>query len=204
MDKNILQFEHMLKNIIYLEYEKYLTKSKKELLKRDICLINPNKYDPDDSDFQCLIIRNLFKFIINANCKKIVLINGNKHFIEYGEYLTNGLIEYYTFLICKKYDIKYYKDPKYKSNLNFVIHLSEYINLNKYAFRENADKILTSVEFDVFKNRYDIFIKKDYLRKLTAKVSFNSIDKITETFIVYINGQRTNIDILHRIELDLF
>ena len=179
---NVALFERMMKNIILLEYDSVLPKEKKTALKNI-------KIDLNN------ISSSNFKYLINVNCFKEIEIDGELKKTEYGDYLTQGLIEYYTFLICDKYSAEYKIDADYIDNYEFVKEISNVINLDEYAFSKNACEILNVPSLDKFKDKYDIIISKKYSNSLNDnEKNINSIEKENNEnynlYLVYIDGEQ--------------
>ena len=141
LDK-LKQFESLIKKCLVAKYGKYLPQDKVTLLNstsfvNEDILKNVNSVETAQGN----TIRAVLGGIIDVRCTKEIKIDEKLESIDYGSYLQDGLIEYYTQELANKYHLRVDDKPELKDNLDMIVALKNRLdeeNFNEMAFTKNA------------------------------------------------------------------
>lgn len=149
--EKLREFETLVKKCIAHKYSKYIPESKLNFLNSK-SFIDENVLDPTSLDItRGNIVRTVLGAVIDVRCTKELKITENEiETVVYGNYLQNGLIEYYAHELSISYNINIDERPELKNNLDLVIELKEKLDngLDPLVFNSNAIEILDAAEIE--------------------------------------------------------
>lgn len=202
LDK-LKQFESLIKKCLVAKYGKYLPQDKVTLLNstsfvNEDILKNVNSVETAQGN----TIRAVLGGIIDVRCTKEIKIDEKLESIDYGSYLQDGLIEYYTQELANKYHLRVDDKPELKDNLDMIVALKNRLdeeNFNEMAFTKNAVEILDAAGIEDLIKENDTKAIEEHLAinngiDLTAMDNNESkgiddkVSKDSRIQIVYING----------------
>lgn len=200
------QFESLIIKCLLSKYGSNLPKNKIELLNSS-SFITQKKINNVSSieEIQGLVIREVFKNVIDITCQKELSIDGKKISIPYGYELNNALIEYYSESLSKDYNIKINKIENLNDDLKMVRTLKEKLDsgLDKMIFESDAIKILEASELKELitkndnlaieryvKEKENIINAKDELKQEELDTINKELSDKSRLQIVYLNGKQ--------------
>lgn len=147
--ERLKQFEKIIKQCIINRYGKYIPAEKLAFFK-DTSFIDKDMFKADDpkNKIQGDVIRAVLAGVIDVKCQKMLDVEDESTFILYGEYLEEGLIEYYTRKISVDYNLDITERPDLQDNLDLIIELHKKLGdgLDPMVFKSNAMEILDNAE----------------------------------------------------------
>lgn len=168
LDK-LKQFELLVKRCIIAKYGNYIPADKLAFLKENSFVDESILKDATSkSQIQGDVIRKVLYGVIDVKCEKMLEVSDSEStFILYGEYLEEGLIEYYTRRISMDYNLDITERPDLEGNLDLVIKLNEKLSqgLDPMVFKSNAMEILDNAEIKELIELSDVDAIKAYVTK---------------------------------------
>lgn len=144
--ENYKQFELAIKKIIMAEFENIFPEDTIRFLNEDSVITEENiKTEITLENFQSKIIKMIFDAIINVRCENNLTVNGKLYTnAKYGDFLEDGLIEYYTNYIANEFGIDIVPSEAMKENLDYIKALKDRLenSLAFMTFNNNAIEIL--------------------------------------------------------------
>lgn len=165
LDK-LKQFESLMKKCLIARFGKYLPQDK-------ISLLNSRSFIDENiigsglniETAQGEVIRSIMSGVIDVRCQKEIKINGDTENVDFGEYLQEGIIEYYTQDLAEKYRININDKPELKDNLEMIALLREKLgqDLDSMVFIKTAVEILDASELEEAIKKSDTEALKEHL-----------------------------------------
>ena len=147
------QFESILKKCLMKRFGSFLPENKIALLNNENFTVLNNINEFKDlktrEEFQGKILRDTLDALLDIECSKNLDINGNSVSVEnYGKYLEDGLIEYYSKEVSELFKFDINEIPELKENLEVVTKLKECYKdgLDQEVFNKNAIELLDKEE----------------------------------------------------------
>lgn len=198
------EFEALVKRVLMSKYGKMLPSDKVTLLNTTEFL-DDSILKVDPSEVYGEVIRKVVGSIIDVTCTKELHVSEEEaKEIIYGEYLEEGLIEFYSRKIAEKFNLNLEDKPELKDNLEMVQKLYEKLGegLDEKVFNSDALEILDAAKLEELVTECDNQAIESYLNNLaTAKgieevkeeatpVNGNGevLDEEGRVQIVYLNG----------------
>lgn len=200
------QFESLIIKCLLSKYGSNLPKNKIELLNSSSFITQKMINNVSSiEEIQGLVIREVFKNVIDITCQKELSIDGKKISIPYGYELNNALIEYYSESLSKDYNIKINKIENMNDDLEMIRKLKEKLDdgLDKMIFESDAIKILEASELKelitkndnlaierYIKEKENIINAKDELKQEELDTINKELSDKSRLQIVYLNGKQ--------------
>lgn len=193
------EFESLVKRVLMSKYGKMLPSDKITLLNTTEFL-DESIIKADPSNVYGEVIRKVVGSVIDVTCTKELYISEDEaKDIIYGEYLEEGLIEFYSRKIAEKFNLNLEDKPELKDNLDMVQKLYEKLGegLDEKVFSEDALEILDAAELEELITECDNLAIESYLNNLsTAK----GIDEVKDE-VTPINGKGDVLDEEGRVQI---
>lgn len=193
------EFESLVKRVLISKYGKMLPSDKITLLNTTEFL-DESIIKADPSNVYGEVIRKVVGSVIDVTCTKELYISEDEaKDIIYGEYLEEGLIEFYSRKIAEKFNLNLEDKPELKDNLDMVQKLYEKLGegLDEKVFSEDALEILDAAELEELITECDNQAIESYLNNLsTAK----GIDEVKDE-VTPINGKGDVLDEEGRVQI---
>lgn len=193
------EFESLVKRVLMSKYGKMLPSDKITLLNTTEFL-DESIIKADPSNVYGEVIRKVVGSVIDITCTKELYISEDEaKDIIYGEYLEEGLIEFYSRKIAEKFNLNLEDKPELKDNLDMVQKLYEKLGegLDEKVFSEDALEILDAAELEELITECDNQAIESYLNNLsTAK----GIDEVKDE-VTPINGKGDVLDEEGRVQI---
>ena len=193
------EFESLVKRVLMSKYGKMLPSDKITLLNTTEFL-DESIIKADPSNVYGEVIRKVVGSVIDVTCTKELYISEDESKdIIYGEYLEEGLIEFYSRKIAEKFNLNLEDKPELKDNLDMVQKLYEKLGegLDEKVFSEDALEILDAAELEELITECDNQAIESYLNNLsTAK----GIDEVKDE-VTPINGKGDVLDEEGRVQI---
>ena len=193
------EFESLVKRVLMSKYGKMLPSDKITLLNTTEFL-DESIIKADPSNVYGEVIRKVVGSVIDVTCTKELYISEDEaKDIIYGEYLEEGLIEFYSRKIAEKFNLNLEDKPELKDNLDMVQKLYEKLGegLDEKVFSEDALEILDAAELEELITECDNQAIESYLNNLsTAK----GIDEVKDE-VTPINGKGDVLDEEGRVQI---
>ena len=146
------------------------------------------------------VIRKVVGSVIDVTCTKELYISEDEaKDIIYGEYLEEGLIEFYSRKIAEKFNLNLEDKPELKDNLDMVQKLYEKLGegLDEKVFSEDALEILDAAELEELITECDNQAIESYLNNLSTAKGIGEVkDEVTP-----INGKGDVLDEEGRVQI---
>lgn len=198
------EFESLVKRVLMSKYGKMLPSDKITLLNTTEFL-DESIIKADPSNVYGEVIRKVVGSVIYVTCTKELYISEDEaKDIIYGEYLEEGLIEFYSRKIAEKFNLNLEDKPELKDNLDMVQKLYEKLGegLDEKVFSEDALEILDAAELEELITECDNQAIESYLNNLSTAKGIGEVkDEVTpisgkgdvldeegRVQIVYLNG----------------
>lgn len=198
------EFESLVKRVLMSKYGKMLPSDKITLLNTTEFL-DESIIKADPSNVYGEVIRKVVGSVIDVTCTKELYISEDEaKDIIYGEYLEEGLIEFYSRNIAEKFNLNLEDKPELKDNLDMVQKLYEKLGegLDEKVFSEDALEILDAAELEELITECDNQAIESYLNNLSTAKGIGEVkDEVTpisgkgdvldeegRVQIVYLNG----------------
>lgn len=198
------EFESLVKRVLMSKYGKMLPSDKITLLNTTEFL-DESIIKADPSNVYGEVIRKVVGSVIDVTCTKELYISEDEaKDIIYGEYLEEGLIEFYSRKIAEKFNLNLEDKPELKDNLDMVQKLYEKLGegLDEKVFSEDALEILDAAELEELITECDNQAIESYLNNLSTAKGIGEVkDEVTpisgkgdvldeegRVQIVYLNG----------------
>lgn len=152
------------------------------------------------------VIRKITGSVIDVTCtKELEVTEDNYKEVLYGEFLNQGLVEYYSQKIAEKLNINLDEKPEFKENLEAVKALYDKLGdgLDEKVFTENAMELLGDAKLEELVTKCDNNAIEEYLMSLeNAKGALDpeeiapengnvgKIDEEGRVQIVYLDGKQ--------------
>lgn len=193
------EFESLVKRVLMSKYGKMLPSDKITLLNTTEFL-DESIIKADPSNVYGEVIRKVVGSVIDVTCTKELYISEDEaKDIIYGEYLEEGLIEFYSRKIAEKFNLNLEDKPELKDNLDMVQKLYEKLGegLDEKVFSEDGLEILDAAELEELITECDNQAIESYLNNLsTAK----GIDEVKDE-VTPINGKGDVLDEEGRVQI---
>ena len=193
------EFESLVKRVLMSKYGKMLPSDKITLLNTTEFL-DESIIKADPSNVYGEVIRKVVGSVIDVTCTNELYISEDEaKDIIYGEYLEEGLIEFYSRKIAEKFNLNLEDKPELKDNLDMVQKLYEKLGegLDEKVFSEDALEILDAAELEELITECDNQAIESYLNNLsTAK----GIDEVKDE-VTPINGKGDVLDEEGRVQI---
>ena len=154
----------------------------------------------DPSNVYGEVIRKVVGSVIDVTCTKELYISEDEaKDIIYGEYLEEGLIEFYSRKIAEKFNLNLEDKPELKDNLDMVQKLYEKLGegLDEKVFSEDALEILDAAELEELITECDNQAIESYLNNLSTAKGIGEVkDEVTP-----INGKGDVLDEEGRVQI---
>ena len=171
LDK-LKQFESILKQCLLKQFGSFLPENKVSLLNSEnfTTLNNLDEFKnlKTREEFQGKILRDSLRSLMDITCVKELEINGNLTSVEdYGKYLEDCLIEYYSKEISQLYHFDINEIPELSNNIEIVTKLKECYKdgLNEAVFNKNAIDFLNKKDLKEVLIACDTKAIEEYLKK---------------------------------------
>lgn len=193
------EFESLVKRVLMSKYGKMLPSDKITLLNTTEFL-DESIIKADPSNVYGEVIRKVVGSVIDVTCTKELYISEDEaKDIIYGEYLEEGLIEFYSRKIAEKFNLNLEDKPELKDNLDMVQKLYEKLGegLDEKVFSEDALEILDAAELEELLTECDNQAIESYLNNLSTAKGIGEVkDEVTP-----INGKGDVLDEEGRVQI---
>lgn len=193
------EFESLVKRVLISKYGKMLPSDKITLLNTTEFL-DESIIKADPSNVYGEVIRKVVGSVIDITCTKELYISEDEaKDIIYGEYLEEGLIEFYSRKIAEKFNLNLEDKPELKDNLDMVQKLYEKLGegLDEKVFSEDALEILDAAELEELITECDNQAIESYLNNLSTAKGIGEVkDEVTP-----INGKGDVLDEEGRVQI---
>ena len=193
------EFESLVKRVLMSKYGKMLPSDKITLLNTTEFL-DESIIKADPSNVYGEVIRKVVGSVIDVTCTKELYISEDEaKDIIYGEYLEEGLIEFYSRKIAEKFNLNLEDKPELKDNLDMVQKLYEKLGegLDEKVFSEDALEILDAAELEELITECDNQAIESYLNNLSTAKGIGEVkDEVTP-----INGKGHVLDGEGRVQI---
>ena len=193
------EFESLVKRVLMSKYGKMLPSDKITLLNTTEFL-DESIIKADPSNVYGEVIRKVVGSVIDVTCTKELYISEDEaKDIIYGEYLEEGLIEFYSRKIAEKFNLNLEDKPELKDNLEMVQKLYEKLGegLDEKVFSEDALEILDAAELEELITECDNQAIESYLNNLSTAKGIGEVkDEVTP-----INGKGDVLDEEGRVQI---
>ena len=193
------EFESLVKRVLMSKYGKMLPSDKITLLNTTEFL-DESIIKADPSNVYGEVIRKVVGSVIDVTCTKELYISEDEaKDIIYGEYLKEGLIEFYSRKIAEKFNLNLEDKPELKDNLDMVQKLYEKLGegLDEKVFSEDALEILDAAELEELITECDNQAIESYLNNLSTAKGIGEVkDEVTP-----INGKGDVLDEEGRVQI---
>lgn len=193
------EFESLVKRVLISKYGKMLPSDKITLLNTTEFL-DESIIKADPSNVYGEVIRKVVGSVIDVTCTKELYISEDEaKDIIYGEYLEEGLIEFYSKKIAEKFNLNLEDKPELKDNLDMVQKLYEKLGegLDEKVFSEDALEILDAAELEELITECDNQAIESYLNNLSTAKGIGEVkDEVTP-----INGKGDVLDEEGRVQI---
>ena len=193
------EFESLVKRVLMSKYGKMLPSDKITLLNTTEFL-DESIIKADPSNVYGEVIRKVVGSVIDVTCTKELYISEDEaKDIIYGEYLEEGLIEFYSRKIAEKFNLNLEDKPELKDNLEMVQKLYEKLGegLDEKVFSEDALEILDAAELEELLTECDNQAIESYLNNLSTAKGIGKVkDEVTP-----INGKGDVLDEEGRVQI---
>ena len=193
------EFESIVKRVLMSKYGKMLPSDKITLLNTTEFL-DESIIKADPSNVYGEVIRKVVGSVIDVTCTKELYISEDEaKDIIYGEYLEEGLIEFYSRKIAEKFNLNLEDKPELKDNLDMVQKLYEKLGegLDEKVFSEDALEILDAAELEELITECDNQAIESYLNNLSTAKGIGEVkDEVTP-----INGKGDVLDEEGRVQI---
>lgn len=193
------EFESLVKRVLISKYGKMLPSDKITLLNTTEFL-DESIIKADPSNVYGEVIRKVVGSVIDITCTKELYISEDESKdIIYGEYLEEGLIEFYSRKIAEKFNLNLEDKPELKDNLDMVQKLYEKLGegLDEKVFSEDALEILDAAELEELITECDNQAIESYLNNLSTAKGIGEVkDEVTP-----INGKGDVLDEEGRVQI---
>lgn len=193
------EFESLVKRVLMSKYGKMLPSDKITLLNTTEFL-DESIIKADPSNVYGEVIRKVVGSVIDVTCTKELYISEDESKdIIYGEYLEEGLIEFYSRKIAEKFNLNLEDKPELKDNLDMVQKLYEKLGegLDEKVFSEDALEILDAAELEELITECDNQAIESYLNNLSTAKGIGEVkDEVTP-----INGKGDVLDEEGRVQI---
>ena len=193
------EFESLVKRVLMSKYGKMLPSDKITLLNTTEFL-DESIIKADPSNVYGEVIRKVVGSVIDVTCTKELYISEDEaKDIIYGEYLEEGLIEFYSKKIAEKFNLNLEDKPELKDNLDMVQKLYEKLGegLDEKVFSEDALEILDAAELEELITECDNQAIESYLNNLSTAKGIGEVkDEVTP-----INGKGDVLDEEGRVQI---
>lgn len=193
------EFEALVKRVLMSKYGKMLPSDKVTLLNTTEFL-DDSILKVDPSEVYGEVIRKVVGSIIDVTCTKELNVSEEEaKEIIYGEYLEEGLIEFYSRKIAEKFNLNLEDKPELKDNLEMVQKLYEKLGegLDEKVFNSDALEILDAAKLEELVTECDNQAIESYLNNLaTAK----GIEEVKEE-ATPVNGNGEVLDEEGRVQI---
>lgn len=193
------EFESLVKRVLMSKYGKMLPSDKITLLNTTEFL-DESIIKADPSNVYGEVIRKVVGSVIDVTCTKELYISEDEaKDIVYGEYLEEGLIEFYSRKIAEKFNLNLEDKPELKDNLDMVQKLYEKLGegLDEKVFSEDALEILDAAELEELITECDNQAIESYLNNLSTAKGIGEVkDEVTP-----INGKGDVLDEEGRVQI---
>ena len=193
------EFESLVKRVLMSKYGKMLPSDKITLLNTTEFL-DESIIKADPRDVYGEVIRKVVGSVIDITCTKELYISEDEaKDIIYGEYLEEGLIEFYSRKIAEKFNLNLEDKPELKDNLDMVQKLYEKLGegLDEKVFSEDALEILDAAELEELITECDNQAIESYLNNLSTAKGIGEVkDEVTP-----INGKGDVLDEERRVQI---
>lgn len=193
------EFESLVKRVLMSKYGKMLPSDKITLLNTTEFL-DESIIKADPSNVYGEVIRKVVGSVIDVTCTKELYISEDEaKDIIYGEYLEEGLIEFYSRKIAEKFNLNLEDKPELKDNLDMVQKLYEKLGegLDEKVFSEDALEILDAAELEELLIECDNQAIESYLNNLSTAKGIGEVkDEVTP-----INGKGDVLDEEGRVQI---
>ena len=219
----VKQFESALKTLLIAKFGKVLPENK-------IILLNSQSFVDADMIKQCygdneklrgVVLRTLLDNVIDVRCKKDLEVNGNIETVNYGDYLQDGLVEYYARIIAQEKGFTIDSTQDMDKQIMLIQTLKEKLgdDFDKLVLNNDANTLLAiagSQEFieeadkDAIKRHIELMNQADKVDKKDN----DAIQKVQDNFenkeqinIVYLKGKQyvkyvDKNDVVHLVETE--
>jgi hypothetical protein len=200
------QFEALVVKCLINKYGKILPKNKIELLNSTNFLTEEMLNNiTSKEELQGVIVRAVFRGILNIECKKELTIDGKKELIDYGQNLENELIEYYSNALVQEYGIEINKIDGLSDNIEMVMKLKDKLDegLDSLVFESDAIKLLNAAQLkdliekndnlaieNYIKEKNDILNAKGQLEQKQLDTLNKELNDKSRLQICYLNGKQ--------------
>ena len=200
------QFEALVVKCLINKYGKILPKNKIELLNSTNFLTEEMLNNvTSKEELQGVIVRAVFRGILNIECKKELTIDGKKELIDYGQDLENELIEYYSNALVQEYGIEINKIDGLSDNIEMVMKLKDKLDegLDSLVFESDAIKLLNAAQLkdliekndnlaieNYIKEKNDILNAKGQLEQKQLDTLNKELNDKSRLQICYLNGKQ--------------
>ena len=193
------EFESLVKRVLISKYGKMLPSDKITLLNTTEFL-DESIIKADPSNVYGEVIRKVVGSIIDVTCTKELHVSEEEaKEIIYGEYLEEGLIEFYSRKIAEKFNLNLEDKLELKDNLDMVQKLYEKLGegLDEKVFSEDALEILDAAELEELITECDNQAIESYLNNLSTAKGIGEVkDEVTP-----INGKGDVLDEEGRVQI---
>lgn len=193
------EFESLVKRVLMSKYGKMLPSDKITLLNTTEFL-DESIIKADPSNVYGEVIRKVVGSVIDITCTKELYISEDEaKDIIYGEYLEEGLIEFYSRKIAEKFNLNLEDKPELKDNLDMVQKLYEKLGegLDEKVFSEDALEILNAAKLEELITECDNQAIESYLNNLSTAKGIGEVkDEVTP-----INGKGDVLDEEGRVQI---
>ena len=193
------EFESLVKRVLISKYGKMLPSDKITLLNTTEFL-DESIIKADPSNVYGEVIRKVVGSVIDITCTKELYISEDEaKDIIYGEYLEEGLIEFYSRKIAEKFNLNLEDKPELKDNLDMVQKLYEKLGegLDEKVFSEDALEILDAAKLEELITECDNQAIESYLNNLSTAKGIGEVkDEVTP-----INGKGDVLDEEGRVQI---
>lgn len=219
----VKQFESTLKTLLIIKFGKVLPENKFILLKSQ-SFVDTNMIKQcygDNEKLRGLVLRTLLDNVIDVRCKKDLEINGNIETINYGDYLQDGLVEYYAKIISQENAFSIDSKQDIDEQIMLIQTLKGKLgdDFDKLVLNNDANTLLAiagSQEFveeadkDAIKRHVELMNEADKIDKKDNE----AIQKVQDNFenkeqinIVYLKGKQyvkyiDKNDVVHLVETE--
>ena len=193
------EFESLVKRVLMSKYGKMLPSDKITLLNTTEFL-DESIIKADPSNVYGEVIRKVVGSVIDVTCTKELYISEDEtKDIIYGEYLEEGLIEFYSRKIAEKFNLNLEDKPELKDNLEMVQKLYEKLGegLDEKVFNADALEILDAAKLEELITECDNQAIESYLNNLSTAKGIGEVkDEVTP-----INGKGDVLDEEGRVQI---
>lgn len=193
------EFESLVKRVLMSKYGKMLPSDKITLLNTTEFL-DESIIKADPSNVYGEVIRKVVGSVIDVTCTKELYISEDEaKDIIYGEYLEEGLIEFYSRKIAEKFNLNLEDKPELKDNLDMVQKLYEKLGegLDEKVFSEDALEILDAAELEELITECDNQAIESYLNNLSTAKGIGEV----KGEVTPINGKGDVLDEEGRVQI---